>query len=103
MNQEGEFILWLRTKKRLGDKPARDVVSRCRRIERELDVSLARVCRSDRAFVELLHELKQKVGAYSQAAAETKNVYGPLRRAARLYSEFLVGPSETRSAHLGRA
>lgn len=98
MNRESEFREWLGREKCLADKPAGDVISRCRRIERDMEVSLARACRSDRSFVQLLHDLKTRVEEYS--SGPSRNVYGPLRRAARLYSEFLVGPSEVRSRHM---
>ena len=86
-----EFLRWLIHNKELKEKSARDVLSRCRRIERVVGIDLDDAVESDDTFIALLFLLKEKVSDFSSETAISRNVYAPLRRAARLYSEYRIG------------
>lgn len=82
------FRQWLITTKSMGNKSARDVVSRCRRIEKTFGTQLVEVVQSEKEMSNLTTRLKQEASSYLKPG--TNPIYGVavVRRAARLYEEY---------------
>jgi hypothetical protein len=85
---DAEFQRWLVSEKGLGEKSARDVLSRCRRIERTFAVSLDTIVQSRKAVEELSERLSSESGSYLKPS--TNPAYGVpvVRRAMMLYAEY---------------
>jgi hypothetical protein len=84
------FQNWLENSKELAPKSARDVLSRCRRIERTFEISLAETIKTK----EDANLLCERLGKESSSlfAPTTNKVYATavLRRAVNLYSEYQI-------------
>jgi hypothetical protein len=87
MNDDG-FRQWLTKSKNMPDKQARDVVSRCNRIERVFNVSLDDVVRSQRKLETLLERTSVEADNYLKAGANQLTASSQLRTAARKYAEY---------------
>ncbi len=79
---------WLINKKEFQKKSARDVISRCKRVERIFDISLDTTLKSQADVNELIDRLRAESSSY--LAPEVKKVYAVsvLRRAVKLYAEY---------------
>lgn len=83
------FREWLICKKAYSPRPARDMLSRCKRVERIFDISLAKSIKTEKDLDELLHRLKNDAHSYLKAGASHTTSVSILRTAVRLYHEYL--------------
>lgn len=83
-----KFLLWLAKKKGFGEKAAKDVVSRCNRIERILNLSLDDEVNSSKGLGDLLERIKSQAPDNIREGSEKRFVIPQLRRAAKLYAEY---------------
>lgn len=95
-----QFLVYLTTKYRsrktgseLARRPARDAVSRCRRIESVLDVNLDTLLRNGNidALLRRMEARQREFGVTSPR----RQVLSQLRVAAKLYAAFVAGTKET--------
>lgn len=75
----------------IASRVAGDYICRCRRIERELNVSLVRAVQSERPYVELMQKIRDYATSSAESASSTYSLAATLRRAARKFAEFLKG------------
>jgi hypothetical protein len=87
MDDQG-FENWLRTEKRLGAKTCKDVVSRCKRVERALGISLDRTLTSPGRCAKVCDRLNEEVRSFVRAGAQPKHATTALRHATRLYAAY---------------
>lgn len=81
---------WLVLEKNFGKKSAGDVVSRCRRIERILEVSLDTLVNTPKGLQHVTDWLKKESSIYLKPDVNKVYAVAVLRRAATLYSEYLA-------------
>jgi hypothetical protein len=85
------FLLFLLTKKKLTNKFARDVVSRCNRISRELNLDLAEMTKNQ----EIYQSLTDKIWAYAvKNYTKKEQIYAigaTWRSACKYYCEYKWG------------
>lgn len=87
--KSSEFILWLTHDRDCAQHVARDVESRCRRIERVMSTSLDDAVRDDAVFSQLLTRLQSEAPTFLGPSKNPKGALSVLTRAAKLYREFL--------------
>ena len=75
LGQEQEFFEYLTRKREMTNKAARDVTSRCRRIERTLGISLEVEVADDGLFAAMMWRLKSEVAAIGGESAVPNTVY----------------------------
>jgi hypothetical protein len=85
---EDRFKNWLLKNKQLGAKQSGDVLSRCRRIERVLNVSLDGTVSSQSKLDALMERLWSEAAEYLRPGANRTTAASQLRSAARLYAEY---------------
>ena len=83
------FREWLIRKKAYSPRPARDMLSRCKRVERIFNISLDKSIKTEKNLDELLHRLKNDADSYLKAGVNRITSVGILRTAVRLYHEYL--------------
>ena len=83
------FREWLIRKKAYSPRPARDMFSRCKRVERIFNISLDKSIKTEKNLDELLHRLKNDADSYLKAGVNHITSVGILRTAVRLYHEYL--------------
>lgn len=81
---------WLISEKNFGKKSAGDVVSRCRRIERILEISLDISVDTPEGLDHIATRLKGESSTYLKPHVNKVYAVAVLRRAATLYSEYLA-------------
>lgn len=81
---------WLISEKNFGKKSAGDVVSRCRRIERILEISLDTSANTPEDLHHVATRLKEESSTYLKPDVNKVYAVAVLRRAATLYSEYLA-------------
>ena len=92
MLKEVEFRSWLLTVYELQPKSACDVLSRCRRIERDFDISLDDTLRTHEGFSSLILKIKDSyTPELTSSKSKPYSITGTLIRACRLYCEFRFG------------
>jgi len=84
------FGEWLIRKRRYGPQSARDMQSRCRRIERIFRCDLDRVLQSPTAYESYHHRLMEKADQILGPRTNRRYAIGSLRTALKLYVEFLA-------------
>ena len=80
---------WLKAKKRLQHKSARDVISRCRRVEREFGISLVQTIKTQGDVDKLIERLDKESASLFASGTKTVFAAGVIRRALRLFGEFV--------------
>lgn len=83
------FNEWLASERGYSDRAARDVVSRCRRIEKILGTSLDRSVRSATGRDTILERLRADADQYLRPGSNKTTAVGILLSAVRLYHDFL--------------
>ena len=83
------FREWLIRNKAYSPRPARDMLSRCKRVERIFDISLDKSIKTEKNLDELLYKLKNDADSYLKTGANHTTSVGILRTAVRLYHEYL--------------
>ena len=83
------FREWLISKKAYSHRPARDMLSRCKRVERIFSISLDETIKTEKSLDERLHRLKNDADSYLKVGANHITSVGILRTAVRLYHEYL--------------
>ena len=83
------FREWLICNKAYKPRPARDMLSRCKRVERIFNISLDKSIETQKNLEELLHRLKNDADSYLRVGANHTTSVGILRTAVRLYHEYL--------------
>ncbi len=81
---------WLIRNKHLGEKPSGDVLSRCRRVERILHISLENEVHPHDRLEKVLERIRKETGSYLKPGSNQQYVVSQLRRAAILYAEYKV-------------
>ncbi len=81
---------WLISEKNFEKKSAGDVVSRCRRIERILEISLDTSANTPEGLHHVATRLKGEASTYLKPDVNKVYAVAVLRRAATLYSEYLA-------------
>lgn len=87
-DSKDEFKSWLTGTKHLGQRPARDTISRCRRIERELECELHLQLSSVEGYFELMQKIDVYASRFATSDDSAKSIRGALRAAARKFGEF---------------
>lgn len=87
MIEEG-FKTWVIRKKKLGVKSARDVVSRCKRVERVFGISLHSAIRNSNDANQMVKQLTREQSKFFSPSTNKVYALAVLARAVRLYGEF---------------
>ncbi|MBI5182434.1 MAG: hypothetical protein HZA06_05945 [Nitrospirae bacterium] len=87
MNKNG-FIEWLIEFKHMGSKSARDVVSRCGRVEKIFGISFQDSLVNLEDVELVLRRLELESGSYLHASTKSIYAVAVLKRAVRLYYEY---------------
>lgn len=88
MDEKG-LKLWLQEEKNMQTKSARDVVSRCKRVERELNISLDEKLGEVDGIDVVITNLDTASSSFLSPKVKKVYALAVLRRAVRLYSEYL--------------
>jgi hypothetical protein len=86
--QDADFRLWLENKRSIKGRYLSDIMSRCRRIERLLDMSLDSAVASEQKLNRAISYLGHNSKTYLRRGADSKSV-SMLRVAVRYYAEFI--------------
>lgn len=84
-----KFILWLK-KQGLGDESSRDVISRCRRVEKFLEITLSQELKSEGKYTRIIEKLKKNPRGYLKPNVKTLYAVPVICRAVTLYHQFII-------------
>jgi DNA (cytosine-5)-methyltransferase 1 len=87
---ESKFRRWLMASG-INDKTARDIVSRCKRIQRIYEINLADTVNNSKNYLDVMKSLGDDVRTYSNSERPAYHIYGALRHALAKYSRFRKG------------
>ena len=82
------FRAWLISSKMMGEKSARDVLSRCGRVEKVIKVSLETAAQTETGIQKVLDTLSTKSSSYLSPKTNAVYAVAVLKRAVRLYYEY---------------
>ena len=89
MVNEREFRQWLTETKGFKQKSAGDILSRCRRVERVLGISLREELSQPADVEDIRQKLRQNQAAYLDPKTNPIYAVAVLQRAVNLYGEYL--------------
>jgi hypothetical protein len=84
-----DFVGWVIEKVKCSPKTARDAASRCRRVERLLNVKLDDAIRNESGFKTIRARLEKEKSLYIKRAMNERVAKATLVRAVKLYHQFL--------------
>jgi hypothetical protein len=87
-----DFFRWLTTKKGLRRESAYDVMSRCRRVERTLSISLREIVQSQDALYSLILRIDNEPHAFLKPGSNVQFGVGVLKHAVTCYAEYKGDP-----------
>ena len=85
---EDQFKQWLIVEKKQSKKVAGDIVSRCKRIERELGFGLLESFSSNDAYIDLMRAIRDKFRRPSEQPSAAYSRTSTLRHSVRKLLEF---------------
>jgi hypothetical protein len=83
-----QFLEWLRIEKNLGLKSARDVLSRCRRVERVLQINLETEINNSMDSRNIVSRITKEKSKFFSPDTNVTFAFSVIARAIRLYGEF---------------
>ena len=86
-----EFLVFLIQKKKLSNRVAKNYVSRCNRVERELHVDLIDSTKSEKNYVELMQSILVYASKNVETVVAEYAMAGTLRLAVRCFAEYQWG------------
>lgn len=85
---EDTFRDWLKNDKKLSTKVACDVISRCKKVERDLEIDLIQHFSTDVSYLKLMRAIGNHCKQNCATAAETHSKTAALRYSVRRLLEF---------------
>lgn len=86
-----KFTEFLIKRKHLSERVAKNYVSRCCRLERELSINLERETENLESYQKLLIKIATYVDKFATSTANGYSMGGTFRAAVKKYAEFNVG------------
>jgi len=89
MIKENTFKKWLIEEKQYNEYSARDVLSRCRRVEKVFNIKLSKTVKSINGYNNIRQRLLDEFHRYIKPGANTKKSVSAIVTAIKVYHNFL--------------